>query len=411
MSIAVDTRKDSCRQTPEQSILRHSIEVCATSCRILRPVLIVYARVTRWLSAFAAGWLGMTLLHAKESEAFIERVPPNTLSSEGLPLTDVRFAGRTMDLTLFALTRGLDVVIGELWNQRRTRRLNNNSWSRLDVAISKAADPTLFASSCAVIMWAWVYAPERLNKGYSKWITGAAQIDQRLLIALQRCRWGELVYGLETGQKELLLPICQKFGYPEIWADPAKHVPIPCDMVHMGTGHNCEYHALSRFVKGFLMATSIYVPLNIAVQVRNPTRKHITKAIIGSIRSSAFLGSFIALFYYGVCLARSRIGPLLIGKDNKSRTRIDAGMCISLGCMLCGWSILFENAGRRKDIALFVAPRAMATVLPRRYEMKYQWRETLAFATSAAVVFTCVQENPKRVRGVFGRLLEKVLEH
>lgn len=315
-----------------------------------------------------------------------------------------------MDLTLFALTRGLDVVVGGLWDQRRTRRINNNSWSKLDVAVSKLADPSIFATSCAAIMWAWVYVPERLNKGYSKWITGAAQIDQRLLIALQRCRWGELKYGQDTGQGELLLPICKKFGYPEEWADLSKVWPIPCDMVHMGTGHNCEYHALSRFVKGFLMATGIYIPLNVAVQIRNPTRKQITRAFVGSMRSSAFLGSFIALFYYGVCLARSRIGPLIIGKDAKARTRIDAGMCIASGCMLCGWSILLENAGRRKDIGLFVAPRAMATILPRRYEMRYQWRETLAFAMSAAVVFTCVQENPKRVRGVFGRLLERVLE-
>jgi hypothetical protein len=77
--------------------------------------------------------------------------------------------------------------------------------------------------------------------------------------------------------------------------------------------------------------------------------------------------------------------------------------------MVCGWSIILENAGRRKDIALFVAPRALATLLPRRYEMKYQWKETATFAFSTAVVFTCIKENPSRVRGVFGKLLSGVL--
>jgi hypothetical protein len=88
---------------------------------------------------------------------------------------------------------------------------------------------------------------------------------------------------------------------------------------------------------------------------------------------------------------------------------MDGGICVGTGCLLCGWSILIETASRRKDIALFVAPRAMATVLPRRYPLDKQWRETLVFAASTAVVFTCVMENPDRVRGVFGKLLKTVL--
>lgn len=38
--------------------------------------------------------------------------------------------------------------------------------------------------------------------------------------------------------------------------------------------------------------------------------------------------------------------------------------------MMCGWSILVEAEKRRQEIALFVAPRAAATLLPRRYEQK-----------------------------------------
>jgi hypothetical protein len=70
---------------------------------------------------------------------------------------------------------------------------------------------------------------------------------------------------------------------------------------------------------------------------------------------------------------------------------------------------MIETESRRKDIALFVAPRALATVLPRRYSLDKEWRERLVFAASTAVVFTCVAENPDRVRGVFGKLLKMVL--
>jgi hypothetical protein len=84
-------------------------------------------------------------------------------------------------------------------------------------------------------------------------------------------------------------------------------------------------------------------------------------------------------------------------------------MCVGCGCTLCGWSVLIENEGRRKELGLFVAPRALATLLPRRYLMEDQWKETLAFAMSTAVVFTCVGERPERVRGVLGKLLKRVL--
>ena len=49
------------------------------------------------------------------------------------------------------------------------------------------------------------------------------------------------------------------------------------------------------------------------------------------------------------------------------------------------------------------------TMLPRKYDADKQWRETLVFATSTAVVFTCVMENKTRVRGIVGGLLRTML--
>lgn len=99
-----------------------------------------------------------------------------------------------------------------------------------------------------------------------------------------------------------------------------------------------------------------------------------------------------------------------MGRDAKGCQKIDGGLCVGTGCALCGWSILLENAGRRKDMALFVVPRALATLFPRRYDLKKQWRETVVFAASTAVVFTCALENTKRVRGVLGGVLAGVLK-
>ena len=258
-------------------------------------------------------------------------------------------------------------------------------------------------------MWAWIYNPDRLPRSYNKWIKSAAAVDQRLLIALRHCRWGELQYGVETGQAPILQGMCKDYNWPLEYGDPVKSIPFPCEVVHMGTGNNCEYHAASRFVRSFVWAFSTYLPLNLALTLRRPSNRSLQYALKSSARSSAFLGAFIALYYYGICLARSRIGPAVLGQSPSACQQIDAGICVGSGCALCGWSILLENEGRRQDIGLFVAPRALATLLPRQYLWENQWRETMAFAASTAVVFTCVGERPERVRGVLGRVLHGVL--
>lgn len=269
-------------------------------------------------------------------------------------------------------------------------------------------DPAVFAVSCGFIMWSWFYHPDALPRSYNKWITSAAMVDLRLIKALKRCKTGELLYGHETGQAPLLGSMCADNGWPQVWGDPSKTIPFPCEIVHMGCGSSCEYHAVSRFVRSWKWAMFTYLPLAVAFKMRKPSRQALANAVVSACRSSAFLGTFITLFYYGVCLGRTRVGPRLLGTDTASRQRIDGGVCVGTGCFLCGWSVLIETAGRRKDMALFVAPRALATVVPRRYPRSKQWRETAAFAASAAVVLTCVAENPKRVRGVLGGVLNMV---
>lgn len=321
----------------------------------------------------------------------------------------VRYAGRTLDLTLFAATRALDVIVGELFAQHKSRRLAAGKWTRTEALIAQLTDPAVFAASSALVMWTWIYLPARLPRAYNKWISSAASVDGRLTEALRRMRTGEMRYGEDT-EKSLLQPMCEDFKWPEKWGDPAQTVPIPCEMVHMGCGPSCEFHAVSRFCRSWKWSMATYLPLNLLLVVRNPNAKGLIRAILSASRSSAFLGMFITLFYYGVCLARSRVGPHILGKDFAARQAIDGGLCVGTGCALCGWSILLENAGRRKDIGLFVAPRSIATLFPRRYALDKQWRETLVFAMSTAVVFTCVLENRKRVRGVLGNILGTVLD-
>lgn len=338
------------------------------------------------------------------------------LAARSLSKTDL--AGRTIDLTLFAAIRAIDVVVSSAWiSMSPTRR------SQLRV-IPKAAPTALFCFSAATIMHAWFYTPLRLPRAYNQWISAAAELDKRLLLALRHARFGTFVYGKDTGMAPLLGSMCRDYGLPEVEGDPARTVPVPCELVHMGQGKSCEKHAAWRFWRGWLFAAKMYAPLQLLVLARQARKLRrpgetlrlrlplpvFLRACFNATHSSAFLGAFISLFYYGVCLSRTRLGPKIFSSKTVTPQMWDSGLCVLAGCLLCGISILVEQARRRLEILFFVLPRAAAVWFPRRYLPENLWKEHVAFALSAAVVLTAVQEDPKRVRGIFGKLLHRTLK-
>lgn len=280
-------------------------------------------------------------------------------------------AGKTLDLTVFSITRALNVVACVAWGRWKSWRISRGKLSRVERIAPHLADAGIFAGSAAVVMWAWFYLPEKLPRSYEKWIGQAAQVDTRLVEALRRARRGQFIYGRDTGQAPLLESMCEDYGWPIEWGDPSKTVPIPCEMVHMGCGPSCEWHAVSRFLRSFKFALTTYLPVQLLLRVRSKQpATALYRAIKDAMRSSSFLALFISIFYYSVCLARTRLGPRLF--DTKTVTPImwDSGLCVGAGCLMCGWSILAESPRKREEITFFVAPRAAATLLPRRYDRK-----------------------------------------
>lgn len=256
-------------------------------------------------------------------------------------------------------------------------------------------------------MWSWFFRPERLPPQYNKWITSASKGDDRIIQMLRGLHDGSIVYGEKPDNCDVpLAAVCRDYNLPEDYGDPAKTWPFPCVLLHAGQGTTCEERAIRRFVNSWRMAMFTYLPLALTIRLRGSlSHKKIVKSFFSASRSSAFLATYITLSYYGVCLARSRIGPLIAGRDMAACRRLDSGISVGTACILCGWSIFVETKARRKDMALFVAPKALGTLVARRYPVEKQWRERFVFALSAAVLSTCIRENPKRVRGWLGRLL------
>ena len=344
--------------------------------------------LSRFLAAFTASWFCLRVLNTEVEGPSRSRIAPSDekpssrasiecdsfknvhVSNIKLKPTSPLIAGRTIDLTLLVVIRALDTVIGELWTLHKISRTSRRKWTVFESFLSHVADAGLFAVSSGMVMFAWFYHPERLPRAYNKWIGEAAQVDRRLIEVLRNARRGEFIYGLETGQAELLQSMCEDYGWPLIWGNPAKTIPMPCEMVHMGVGKSCNRHAVIRFFRAFRFALTMYLPVQLLVKAKNPSVKSLKLALRDSLRSSIFLGAFISLFYYSVCLSRTKLGPKLFASKTITPMMWDQGLCIQAGCVLCGWSILIEAQRRRQEVALFVAPRAVATLLPRRYKRK-----------------------------------------
>lgn len=374
-----------------------------------------FVRIVRFVSAFVSAWAAFNLLNSRRNNTDKDTATNNDskwqYQSNGnkAEIHRPELSGRSLDLTLFSLTRAANVIASIAWNGWEKRRKDRGRWSRAEALAPRVADAGMFAASSAVVMWAWFYCPERLPRSYEKWIGEAAKVDNRLIEALRRARRGTFIYGRDTGQAPLLESMCKEYGWPVKWGDPAITVPIPCEMVHMGCGPSCEWHAMSRLLRSFKFALLANLPLQLLLRARlKQPAASINRAIKDAARSSSFLALFISMFYYSVCLARTRLGPKLLSSKTVTPMMWDSGLCVGAGCLMCGWSILAESPSRRKEIALFVAPRAAATLLPRRYDRKYLLREQATFTLSAAVIITCVQERPDLIRGVFGGLLSTV---
>ncbi|KAG5289220.1 integral membrane protein [Histoplasma ohiense] len=378
-------------------------------------------RTIRFLAALLSGWICFPIINSNGE------VPPSAATSRSEEEAAIAskanrrnqrkapeppgLAGKTLDLSLFAVIRATDAVACMAWERWRKRREARRKWTYAESISPRLADAGVFATSSAIIMWAWFYLPERLPAPYRRWIEDAAQIDNRLIEALRSARRTEWEYGKPSENKPPLQSMCDDYNLPREWGDPEKTIPFPCELVHMGCGPSCEKHALWRFAKAFHFACATYLPIHLALRWRSRSVTVFANAVKNALRSSAFLSCFISIFYYSVCLARTRLGPRLFSPKLVTPMMWDSGLCVAAGCMMCGWSILVENAKKRLELALFVAPRAAVTLLPRRYDKKDQWREQAAFSVSTAILITAIQERPEMIRGVFGRVLAQIFNH
>jgi hypothetical protein len=304
----------------------------------------------------------------------------------------------SLDMTLILFTRALDTVVSSYFGGK--------------VAplgfLLHYGDGLLFVVSSFLIMHNWFFYPDKLPPAYQRWITSAADVDQEIMHGFRSLKDGTLKYGdPNCPNADAFKPLCTKYGKDPELASLVKHQPFSCEILHVFTTKSCELHALWRFQKGFRFAFKLYGTINLIVWLirrGNPKR-----LIFNTIRSSAFLGTFIGLYWYSLCLARNRVLPFLFPKTPV--TRWDDTFAPAAGAMGCGFGCFVENEQRRKELSLFVAPRALGTLVSSEPTKRNLLIERLVFSLSFMTLVAVAKQDHKKVRGIMGKGLGQILRN
>lgn len=297
-----------------------------------------------------------------------------------------------LDFTLIVATRAFDTAFLQMCYQ---------------VVPAALGDGLLFVLACLFIMYAWFFEPQTLPPSYRNWITAAANMDTEIIKILKAFRDRKAKYGTpEPTNLQMMYDYCKRYGQDPKRGDFVINQPIECETVHAFKCKSCELHALWRFQRGFIFALKVYGPLNAVMWLIR--RGLVLRAVVSTMRSLAFLGAFIGLYWYAVCLTRTRLFPQLF--PNVDRRRWDVTYAPTAGAVLCGFSSFIETAARRKELALFVTPRALGTLVATDCKCrKHLLMENVCFSVLMAVLAAYLGVYPKRVRGLFGKGLARVL--
>ena len=199
----------------------------------------------------------------------------------------------------------------------------------------------LFTLSSAQVMYAYVMRPDTLDVGFWNFIVRSGPIDKPTLAHMRQA--------------------ASRLPAPVSTAAAAAVASACCDdhaMLHGSTGAAlCTSHVLKSaadtFQKCFPFYFSIhyvpYVVLNVTKAITNPLTT-LFRATKATVRSTTFISTYVAVYMGVVCAHRNS------GLPNHRSLYYIAGI-------IAGGALLVENKSRRTDLALWLMPRAVDSLV------------------------------------------------
>ncbi|KAF0715396.1 Aste57867_3399 [Aphanomyces stellatus] len=263
-------------------------------------------------------------------------------------------------------------------------------------------DALLFAITSAQVMYCFILRPDILPKEYFAFIHRAGPVATKVLNFTQRSLRGGAIEPTEV------MRFLEDKGSPVVYRLATAHpANLPCSLIHHGS-ESCTVGFAQTFWKAARATFPLYLSLNIVPRIVLRFHRFIKTPLIsllkgtwGGVRSTAFLGGFVAMYQATVCL-------------QKSLFRSDSKISYFVAGLVASTAVLLEAKSRRSELALYVLPRALdllyITLRDKRVLSDLPYGEVILFACSMGAIMFCYEHEKQHLSPFVERLLHRFLD-
>ncbi|TPX56552.1 hypothetical protein PhCBS80983_g04460 [Powellomyces hirtus] len=293
---------------------------------------------------------------------------------------------RRAEFALFTLVRAMDSAVS--FKRASMKWTLRNRFGVPDLVLNNAS-AIVFITACTQIMFCWFYYPQALPRSYTNWITSMSHLHPRVKQAFALFGLGEMQYGEDTGHAHVLGEVAEELGYGFGAGDPVNG-HVSCGVIHNKMG--CLHNFVQKWRAGMRDSLKIYLLVHLLPvllfnrkRLRSSRRaKTITDIITGTLRSANFLATFVTFVWIPLCTVRNL-------------TKRDGMLGPFLGSLLSGFSIFLERPSRRREMAVYVVPKALDSLWWRLANGRLglgrlPGAEFVMFAAGMSYIFSAVTE-------------------
>ncbi|EIE89776.1 hypothetical protein RO3G_14487 [Rhizopus delemar RA 99-880] len=270
---------------------------------------------------------------------------------------------------------------------------------RIDLAqqlLVRNGDALLFAITCAQVLYAYTMRPDTLPPDFYSFMVKTARCPKESLLLNH-----ENVRGFPVTPQHAIESIRHLRPTPHALKTlsqlPLDAPAIPCEALHPWLD-DCHLTAVERFIKVFKSFLPIYGTLHFVPMfllrtqhLRKDPLTMLSKTTKATLRSGAFLATFVTLYQYQICMHRQLLKTGLLG-------RLNSKYLYGLAGFFCSYPAIFiEDKKRRSELALYVLPKAVQSFYSIAYShqwiFKLKYFEVLMASTAMGIIMTSVHRS------------------
>ncbi|KAG8946878.1 hypothetical protein FRC04_011305 [Tulasnella sp. 424] len=312
-----------------------------------------------------------------------------------------------------------------------------NAWSRKTGIVIPYGSVIVFWLCCGQILYSFLLNPHTLARTYDAWIQSMSNAPlEAILMNRSLVNTGkfdpELLQTIVDGRSKPWKAAGPSIITPESLAGMKEQLKlaregifgpqvVSCEAIHPHR-NACVPNIFMKVVECSRMLLPVYGALYLIPAIlfkrkallKQPLRSAL-RIIIGTIRSSTFIGVFVGILQAGFCFLRH------LNSRNLPPKYVELGRRLA-GSQLYWWffsslsglSLLVEDKHRREELAMYVLPKAGESawitfreeILGIKSRRKGAWKADVALSSlGMGMVMTIYQTNPAALSGLVRRIL------